>query len=404
MADVSYVESTGTVLPDTTTLLGTVENEYRLALGTELNTDPATPQGRLIAGEVSARDTYLRNMAALANQINPNLAGGVFLDAIWALTGGQRIAATASVVMGVELAGIAGTIIPEGTQARTSAGDVFETLSAVVLDGTGNATVDFASIALGPVPCGAGDLNTPVTGILGWESVVNPNAGTPGRLVESDVASRLRRRRTLALQGTALPEAITSALYGTDGVSTGVPGLRSLSFRENVTAAPAVIDGVNMVAHSIFVCVDGGADSDIAMVLLEKKSAGAAWNGTTTVNVTEPTSGQIYPVQFQRPDLIAVKVRATVRAAGAVTDPATVVRAALIAYANGDVEGEQGFAVGISASPFELAGAISIAAPGIYVQKVEIAKLADAYGTVEIPIAVFEKATLNVNNIEVVLV
>lgn len=391
-----YIDATGTVLPDTSDLLTTVENEYRLVFGAQLNTDPATPQGRLIASEVTARDTVLRNLAGLANQINPNIAEGVFLDAIWALTGGQRIAQTRTVVHAVAVAGVAGTLIPAGSQAQTPSGDIFSTLGAVTLDGTGNGVVEFAADLYGPIGCDIGELNTPISGILGWESVLNATAGVPGRNEETDTASRLRRLQTLALQGVALPEAIISGLMDTDGV-------RSLTFRENTTSATAIIDGVNMVAHSIYCCVDGGSDLDVATAILAKKSLGADYNGAVTVNVTDPASGQVYPVKFDRPTAVPVKARATVRVNNAVSDPASVVRASMVAYANGEIPGERGFVVGASVSPFELAGAVNVTAPGIYVQKMEVATLAGAFGTVEVPLTIQQIATLNPNDIVVVI-
>lgn len=396
MADFSYIESTGTVLPDTDDLLTTVQGEFRNALGDQLSLDPATPQGRLIATEVDARDTFLRNMAALANQINPNLAGGAFLDAIWALTGGQRIAATRSVVPAVQLNGVPGTLIPAGTQAQTAAGALFESLSDVTLDGTGAAAVDFRALEYGPVPAAIGALNVVVSGVLGWETVTNPAAAVLGRDQESDLSSRQRRRVTLALQGVALPEAIISGLYDTEGV-------KSLAFRENVTDSTQIIDGITLVEHSIWACVDGGADADVAAALLAKKSLGANWNGGVTVNVTDPASGQVYPVKFDRPTPVPIKARATVRATGVVADPAAVVRAAMVAYAAGEIDGERGFVVGQAASPFELAGAVNITTPGVYVQNMEIATLAGTVAPAEVPIALDEIATLNANNIEVVL-
>src|SRR6478752_8892109 len=114
MADFDYVTTTGTIVPDTSTLLADVQDEYGAALGADIVVDPNTPQGAMITAEVIARTAVLSNNALVANQINPNLAGGVFLDAIWQLTGGQRLAATRSVVPGVELSGLPGTIIPAG--------------------------------------------------------------------------------------------------------------------------------------------------------------------------------------------------------------------------------------------------------------------------------------------------
>lgn len=396
MANYEYIENTGVIIPDTQDLLDSVNAEFQVALGAELNLAPATPQGRLIATEVTARDTFIRNNAALANQINPNEAGGVFLDAILALTGGQRVPKARTLVSAVTMAGVPGTVIPIGTQARTDTGDIFGTLSTITLDGSGNGVVDFRAIEYGAIACPIAALSFPVSGVLGWESVTNATAGVIGRDAASDTATRQFRRVTLALQGSMLSEAIISVLNATEGVN-------SLSFRENTADTTQTIDTVVMISHSIYVCVDGGSDLDVATAILSKKSGGCGYNGATTVNVTDPNSGQIYPVTFDRPTQVAIQARATVRAGNALADPATTVRQAMVDYANGEIDGEQGFVVGASVSPFELAGAVNAEAPGIYVQKMEISIVGGVLGVAEIPITVKQLATLNINNITVVL-
>lgn len=398
MADYQYLNDTGVIVPDTGVVQSTVEGEFKGAFGQDLNVSPSTPQGVLITAETIARSEVLRNNAALANQINPNLAGGVFLDAIWALTGGGRRAATYSVVSGVHLIGLPGTVIPAGSQASLIDGTLFASVSAVTLDGGGNGYVDFQAVAPGPIAVSIGALSQIVTAVLGWDTVTNPNATTAaqtGTLVESDLASRQRRKNTLSLQNVALPEAITSALYDT-------PNVRSLTFRENVTDATTTIDGVSMVAHSVYACVDGGTDADVAAALLANKSLGANWNGTTTVNVTEPASGQVYPVKFSRPAAVAVQARFTVRNLSALIDVPNAVRQAVLDYAAGLLEGEPGFTVGSSVSAFELAGAVNRQNPGIYVQLCEISLLSPvSWGTGEIAISISQIATILSGNIAV---
>src|SRR5690606_33094150 len=122
--------------------------------------------------EVEARDAVARNNATLANQINPDLAGGVFLDAIWALTRGSRRGATRSIVSGVVLTGRPGTNVPRGSRASVEAtGAQFETTSAVILNSTGTAVVTMQSVELGPISASIGSLTGIATSVLGWETV-----------------------------------------------------------------------------------------------------------------------------------------------------------------------------------------------------------------------------------------
>lgn len=88
MAEYNYITSSGVIIPDTAEQRTAVENEFKAVFGQDLDISPETPQGVLITMETENRDAIVRNNAELANQINPDLAGGVFLDAIWALMGG----------------------------------------------------------------------------------------------------------------------------------------------------------------------------------------------------------------------------------------------------------------------------------------------------------------------------
>lgn len=393
MADVyQYVDSTGVIIPDTSSILAGVQQEYKDAFQKQdLVVTPDTPQGVLITAEALSRVEVVNNNAVVANQINPNIAGGSFLDAIMALTGVQRTPATQTLVPGVSLTGIPGTVISAGTQAKTSAGDVFSSLSNVTLDVSGNATVDFAAVEFGSIPCEADALDTIVTNVLGWETVDNTTAGMLGTTTQSDQAARAFRQNTLAFQGVALAEAITSALYNVDGVT-------SLTFQENVAATTQTINGISMVGHSIYACVDGGSDLDVAAALLENKSSGCAWNGSTTVNVIEPASAQTYQVKFDRPTPISILVRVTTPNGNA----ANVIQAVLD-YADGAINGLAGFVVGADVSPFEISGAIINENPGYYISKVEISLSSPvSYSTDVIPIGVNEIAATQLSYITVV--
>lgn len=395
MADYKFITSTGVVVPDTSDLLEDVRDEYRAAFGGDLDVSPETPQGVLITAETEARDAVARNNAMLANQINPNMAQGVFLDAIWALTGGQRVKATPTIVRNVTLTGVPGTIVPAGVIASLGvSGEEFRLLSGVILT-TGTGTGTFQAVNLGSIPVAVGALDQIVTPSLGWETVSNPSAGEAGRDEESDAAARTRRRQTLALQGVALPEAIISGLHTVEGV-------RSLAFRENTTNAPVVIEGVTLLPHSVYACVDGGLDADVGAVLLRKKSLGAAWNGNTTVNVTEPFSGQVYPVKFSRPSIIQIFVRVTVVANGAsYPDIPAVVRQAMLDYADGQQNDEEGFVVGGDVSPFELASAVNRVAAPLYVRNLTIGTDGVVFSAAEVQILISQKAALLAGNIAV---
>lgn len=401
MVNYDYLVETGVIVPDTQDLLNTVQSEFKDAFGQDLIVTSDTPQGVLIAAEVAARSAVVRNNAALANQINPNLAGGVFLDAILALTGSARAAQTYSVAP-MNLAGVAGTVIPITVQIANSNGDLFSPVGIVTLNSEGEATVNFQALKPGPIAAPANSLTHIVVGVLGLETATNPAAATLGALTQSDQAARLFRRNILAIQGNAQSEAIISGLYT-------VPNVLSISYRENVTNSVQVIDGVTLQPHSMYACVDGGTDLSVATMIQTKKGGGCGYSngaGTpVTVNVTDPASGQIYPVSFDRPGTVPILVKVTLSVGQSTLDPTTTVQNALLNYVNGLLEGEPGFTLGTPVSCFELAGAINKAEPLFFIHNVQTSLISPvSFSNAEIPIAIYQKATLNVSGITVVVV
>ena len=399
MADLyEYITTTGLIIPDTGAIQGEVQAEFKETFGQDLVVTPNTPQGVLITSETAARSAVADNNAALANQINPNVAGGVFLDAILALTGSYRTPATPSTVTAT-LTGVAGTIIPQGTQIADSVYmNVFQTTVAVTLVG-GSATVVMTSLVDGPIVAGAGTLTVLQPGFpLGLETSTNVDAAVLGTVTQSDEQARYLRRETLFAQGASTAGAIISAVQLVENVT-------SLFFIENVAPTTQTIDGVVMVGHSIYLCVNGGLDLDVATAIQSKKSAGAAYNNGATGGgangipisqpVTVPYSGQVIDVLFDRPGIVQIGVEISVIVFQPVQDPVTTVQTAILNYANGLLSGLSGLVVGANVSPWEIGGAVTTQYPGIYVQSLQIKKIiGGSYAYTEIVIYPWQIAVI----------
>lgn len=398
MAEYAYIESSGLVIPDTANLKTTVEGEYKEAFGQDLVILPESPEGLLIAAETEARDAVARNNAELANQINPDFAGGVFLDAIAALTGLARRNAEPSLVK-AQLAGVPGTIILAGAKAATVAGDVFQTRENVILDDAGAADVYFYSEVLDAIPCPAHNLTRIVDPVLGWETVDNATAATLGQPVERDAIFRKRRKETLFLQGVALTGAIKSAVMD-------VPGVRSMVLRENYESEPKTIDEVLIPQHTIYAVVDGGTDEDVAYALFANKSLGCGWLGKVEVKVTDPETSQKYLVRFDRPEDVPVRARVTLHVLGASTvDYRTVAINAITAYAADQLEGLRGFLVGAAVSPFDMSAAISMADRNLFVVNLVVGPFTAALSDLKaetMPLKIWQRATITPASIDVV--
>lgn len=407
MADYQYITLTGTIIPDTSSILEDVQNEYKAAFGTDLDVSPSTPQGVLIAAETLSRSNMLINNAALANQINPNIAGGIFLDAIMALTGSTRAPATYTFVPNCTLGGVAGTFIAAGAQAKNSSGDVFATTADATIGVGGTVVVPMQAIVPGPIPATTGTITQVVTSILGWETVTNTSIDASlGTIRQSDGAARIYRRQTLAKQGIALPEAIISALYNIDGVT-------SVGFAENYTDSTIVYAGKTLVPHSIYVIVNNVSDAlrpqyeiNIANALLSSKSMGCAYNGSIAITVTAPISLQPYTVNFDYAETVPVAVEVTIRAGYSTTDPVAAVKQAILDYAAGNIPNDRGLQIGVEVSSFELSGAVNYYFPGIFVTKVQTQVIGsgDPLSSDAIPITFSQIAQILSGNINVVQV
>ena len=149
-----YLTSSGIIVADTSTTLNEVQAEYQTAFGADLDLTPSTPQGLMISAETLDRSLNASLLAEVGNQINPNLATGVWLDAICALFDISRIAATPTTVTAT-LIGTNGTLIPSGTRAQTTAGDIFQLITDTNIVTGGTVDAIFQSEIFGAIPCGA---------------------------------------------------------------------------------------------------------------------------------------------------------------------------------------------------------------------------------------------------------
>lgn len=396
MATYNYITNTGLIVNDTSQTRAQVEAEFKAVFGQDLITEPSTPQGVLITRIVEDRDAIARNNVELANQINPSVAGGIFLDALASLTGGSRRRATRSLIYDVVFGGVPSTLIPTGSIAESENGDQFETISPLIIGTNGTITGTLRATVYGEISVPVNSLNKVASSILGWETVTNPNAAVIGTQQESDVQLRRRRRQTLALQTTSVNEAIVSRLYDIEDV-------HSLYFLENFENTTQTISDITLKPHSIWVCVHGGSDTDIAYALYSTKTAGAAYNGSESVLVTDSNTGRQYEVNFDRPTTSEVRIRVTA-SKNSNLELQTLIPDLVMNYVNGALDGDVSFRVGVSVSPFEISGAINQQEPFIKILNVELSTDGLTWSNTTLDIKPNEIAVTQRGSISVIIV
>lgn len=395
----NYIELTGVITPDYAIIRQEVVNLWISLFGADLNTDPETPQGVLIDMMATERYSVAINNATLANQINPDISGGIFLDSTSALTGLYRVGAVYSTAI-VTLSGQGGTNIPTDVIISNTNGDLFQLVSTVTIPNAPPFSVDglFKALEPGPIAAPPGTLNQIKNGVIGLETVTNPNAAVIGQNAESDQVYRLLRRLTLFRQAQSVSGAVFSALNALIVNDTRV--VKSSSYRDNVKSTTEVIDGVTMNPHSIYVCVDTDPAyyNDVATAIYNKKSAGSDYTNNASsfphsISVTDPFSMQVSNVLFDTPDIIDVLIKVTVSQGTYTGNLSDAIKKAIIKYADGGIEGLIGFVIGNPVSCFEISGAILREVVGIYLHNVQTSLVTPiSYSNAEIPISIFEKA------------
>lgn len=402
MANYEYNQTTGIVVPDTSKVKEQVQEEFQNALGQDLDLSDSTPQGRLIEAETVARKRTIENMALLANMFNPNQAYGIFLDSIASLFGVERVGASRTRVV-CSLSGTANTVIPQYAQAQDTNGNIYYLENEVTIGAGGTVTGFFLSLNKGAIECPAGTLTQIVTAVLGWDSITNGSDGEVGTEGESDTEVR-QNLPTQQYQGKALVDSIKSAILEVDGVKSAFVKDNPNGSSITITNTRDSSRNITLPAHSLYVCVDGGEDEDVAKAIYNTRSLGCAYassNNEVVIRLEEDDEeNEIYSDKVYFDNLtsggyaVPIAVAITVKT-GSTNDLTQAVKQAIQDYANSKVDGVDGLKLGVSVSSFEIACAVNTQIPELFVESVKVALQGTTPNADSIFIGVNEKATIS---------
>jgi hypothetical protein len=392
-----YNTQKGIIVPDTAEVKTEVENEWYSNFGGDFNLQASTPQGRLVEMETLSRVGVIGLCALVANQINLDYATGQFLDAIGAFYGVERKGATRTRVL-TTITGVAGTVIPAGSLAQTTAGDRFFMENETTIPNSGSITSYFLAEEYGAVPCATGTLTTIISQTIGWETISNPASADLGEALESDTEYK-KRIKNARYTGASLLESIKGKLQLVDNV-------KSSFVYDNGENTNIVYDGITIAPHSLLVVVDGGANSEVARAIFNSKSCGCGYTSITGQAVTEQVVdgafGVSYAVVFNRPEILDLDVVIDVRANEYTgTDLEGDVKNAILNWESGGVESVDGLKIGQNASPFEIGSAVSEQLPSIYVKSVKICLHGGTPATNELTCTVAQIYSIALANITV---
>ncbi|NML93812.1 baseplate J/gp47 family protein [Novosphingobium olei] len=272
--------------------------DFQAAFGGNLNESDATPQGQLVTSLTAVIGAANDLLLSYVNLVDPARTSGRMQDAIGRIYYMERIAGQPTVVT-CTCTGRAGTVIPDAALAQATDGRLYQSLGAVTIPSGGTVSIDFASVDVGPIECAPGTLTRIYRVVPGWDAITNPSAGVPGRNIETATEFEARRAGSVAANAAGSLPAVKGAVLAVDGVSDAY-------VTENATGSAVTIGGVSIAARSIYVCVSGGTDADVAKAIWSKKPPGCAMTGSTSVTVTDTSEGYSppypsYTVKLQRP-------------------------------------------------------------------------------------------------------
>jgi len=310
----------GFTSPEELAILAGVLADMNAAFGGNLNTDVSTPQGQWATSLAAVIGASNDLFVDFTNQVDPAFSSGRMQDAIARIYYLTRRGATPTTVT-ARCSGATGVNIPQGALARATDGTIYASLSAGLIGSIGYVDLQFAALTTGPIDLPIGALSTIYRTVPGWDSVTNLTAGTTGRSEETREQMEDRRALSVASNATGILPAVRGSVLS-------VPSVVDAYVTENETGTAATIGGVLLAAHSLYVCVQGGGDEDVATAIWLKKPPGCDYTGTTSVVVEDTNSGYLtpptYTVKFQRAAALAINFDVEIAAGSGVPGDAGV--------------------------------------------------------------------------------
>lgn len=324
------IDDNGVKTPGTDEILAGVLMDFNQAFGGNLNIESVSSPQAYLSQELTANIVAMNEaLAHVFNSVDPAYSSGRMQDAIARIYFLTRKPATHTRVLAT-ISGLAGTVVPAGAIATNSEKNEFRLVEAFTIPETGSGGAWFEAVEAGAVACAAGSLIHIGTNVDGWETVTNKASGAVGNPVENRENFELRRWESVAVNSTGTNAAMRGAVGQLEGVT-------DVYVDDNYTGK-TVRRGVTdyeLLPHSLYVCVEGGDDYEVARAIWTKKNVGCDMNGNTNITVVDTTTdtNPEYLVTFNRPTHVEIYFLVTMSGNTAMT--AADVAAGVVSVFNG---------------------------------------------------------------------
>ncbi|MGH8709750.1 MAG: baseplate J/gp47 family protein [Burkholderiales bacterium] len=291
----TVLDSNGLLVEDYVAFLDALKEAYRGIYGQDLYLEPDSQDGQWLAIKAQTDYDTARLAQAVYCSFSPLTAIGDALSRNVRLNGIKRLIPSFSTV-DLTVTGTVGTVILNG-QARDSTQQNWNLPASVTIPIGGTITVTATAVEIGAIFAAVGTITTIATPTLGWLSVTNLTAATPGEPVETDAQLRIRQKQSVALPSQTV-------LDGLVGDIAGIPDVIRAKAYENDSG---VTDINGVPPHSIALVVDGGDAQEIGDRIHLRKTLGTGTFGEVVIQSLD-SKGLPTVVRFFRPAVVTIKV------------------------------------------------------------------------------------------------
>lgn len=367
--------------------LAEIRGAAQAIFGNDIDLGSDTMDGQHLA-LFAERIASLDELAELVWQsFDPDAGTDLSLSRLVKINGIERSEGAYSVVT-LTLSGTPNILIPARSIVSNASGSVTVYTSADVrLDNLGSGTVTASPDQIGAIAAPAGSLNMIRSPVYGWSGVTNAAPMTIGKLREQDSTLRLRRSKSVSRGNRNVIDALEAALQDLQGVIEA-------RVYENASGS---VDARGLPPYSVHAVVLGGQDSDIGETIWAGKTGGSPLAGQTSVTIAD-AQGDPQIVKFSRPSDVRMIVRVTVspRAGWSIGKSAQIKQALVDWISQNQTTGAE---VANSAlyTPLNLL-------TGFVTEKIELARFGSPLLEQSLGMAFYERASLDVADIEVVTI
>ena len=296
----AVVSATGITAPVYADIYNSLVASYQAIYGSDVVLTADTQDGQWIGIIAKAISDVNSAAVQVFNSFSPSSAQGTGLSSLVKINGLTRQAATYSTV-DVTVTGTVGTIINNGI---VSDGTYQWALPTYVTIPPGAfITVTATCTTIGAINAAIGTVVNISTPTLGWISVTNPSAASPGVAVESDAQLRIRQSLSTENPASSPFDALIGAILNVTGVS-------SVAAHENATSAT---DGLGVPGHTLWFVVEGGSATTIAQTIADNKTPGTGTYGSISEVVIDQY-GIPNTINFDVPTFETITVNLSVHA------------------------------------------------------------------------------------------